>query len=89
MGSEVRFVEGEEIKADAVEDVVYRLCPMHIMRLEERIKELKKGEVLELQTDYEGALSDIPEWCRKTGNELLGVADTGEYFRFFIRKRVD
>ncbi|WP_456474657.1 sulfurtransferase TusA family protein [Candidatus Pyrohabitans sp.] len=84
---EIRFVEG--IVADAVEDVVYRMCPMHLMRLEERMKELRKGEILELQTDYEGALADIPDWCRKTGNELIGVEDTGEFFKFYVKKTRD
>jgi tRNA 2-thiouridine synthesizing protein A len=38
-------------------------------------------------TDYDGALEDIPDWCEKTGNEFLGMEDSGDFFKFYIRKR--
>ncbi|GCC10773.1 sulfurtransferase TusA [archaeon] len=85
--AEIKFVSG--IIADATEDVVFRMCPMHLMRTEDRVKELEKGQILEVITDYEGSLNDIPEWCRKTGNELIGVDDNGEFFKFYIRKTSD
>lgn len=83
----IKFVKG--IKADATVDVVYRMCPMHLMATEEKMKELKKGQILEVVTDYEGSLEDIPAWCEKTGNELIGLDDSGEFFKFYIKKTSD
>ncbi len=81
----LKFVEG--LKADVTTDIVYMMCPMHLLKLEEMMKTLKPGQVLEIMTDYDGALEDIPGWCEKTGNEFLGVEETDEYYKFFVRKK--
>lgn len=80
----LKFVE--HIKADVTTDIVYMMCPMHLLKLEEKIKELDKGQVLEILTDYDGALEDIPGWCEKTGNEFVGIEETEDYYKFYIRK---
>lgn len=80
----LKFVEG--VKADVTTDIVYMMCPMHLLKLEEKIKELEKGQVLEILTDYDGALEDIPGWCEKTGNEFLGIEESEDYYKFYIRK---
>jgi TusA-related sulfurtransferase len=59
---------------------------MHLLKLEEQMKELDKGQILEIMTDYDGALEDIPAWCEKTGNEFLGIEETPEFFKFYIKK---
>lgn len=83
----ISFISG--MVPDASVDVVFKMCPMHLMETEEKMKELEEGQVLEVITDYEGSLDDIPDWCEKTGNELIGLDDTGEFFKFYIRKRGD
>ena len=80
----MRFVEG--IKADVTADIVYMMCPMHLLKLDEMVKELDMGQVLEILTDYDGALEDIPQWCEKTGNEFLGIEEDPDFFKFYIRK---
>ena len=82
----MRFVEG--IKADVTADIVYMMCPMHLLKLDEMMKELDIGQVLEILTDYDGALEDIPGWCRKTGNEFIGLEDSDDFYKFYIRKTV-
>jgi tRNA 2-thiouridine synthesizing protein A len=82
----MKFVEG--IKADVTADIVYMMCPMHLLKLDELIKNLEKGEVLEILTDYDGALEDIPAWCQKTGNEFIGLEEKEDFFKFYIRKLV-
>lgn len=80
----VKFVEN--VKADVTADIVYMMCPMHLLKLDEEIKHLDKGQILEILTDYDGALEDIPDWCEKTGNEFLGIEDSEDFFKFYIRK---
>jgi len=81
----MKFVS--DIKADVTADIVYMMCPMHLLKLDELIKGLEKGQVLEILTDYDGALEDIPQWCQKTGNEFIGLEDYDDYYRFYVRKK--
>ncbi len=83
----MKFVH--DIKADVTADIVYMMCPMHLLKLDEMIKEIETGQVLEIMTDYDGALEDIPAWCEKTGNEFIGVEESEDYFKFYIRKTVE
>lgn len=80
----LKFVEN--IKPDVTADIVYMMCPMHLLKLDEEIKRLDRGQILEIITDYDGALEDIPSWCEKTGNEFLGIEDSEHFFKFYIRK---
>ena len=81
----LKFVEG--VKADVTADIVYMMCPMHLLKLEEMMKTLDAGQVLEIMTDYDGALEDIPAWCAKTGNEFIGMEEMEDYYKFFVRKK--
>jgi len=80
----LKFVEN--VTPDVTTDIVHMMCPMHLLKLEEKIKEIEKGQILEIMTDYDGALEDIPGWCEKTGNEFLGIEETDDYFKFYIKK---
>ena len=63
----------EDQSSDETLDLVCRMCPLHLMEPGDRLKCMKKGQVLEVLTDYDGALEDIPEWCRKHGQEFVGA----------------
>ena len=76
----------EPLKADAETDIIYMMCPMHLLTIDEQIKEIKIGEVLSILTDYEGAIEDIPEWCEKTGNEFLGIYEESDHYKFYVKK---
>lgn len=84
----LKFLD-KPITADAMTDVIYMMCPMHLLALQEKLKELQTGQVLAILTDYDGALEDIPAWCAKTGNEFLGVMETPNYYSFYVRKLRD
>ena len=77
------------LEADATTDIIYMMCPMHLLVLQERVKELKTGQVLAILTDYDGALEDIPAWCVKTGNEFMGVHESPDHYSFYVRKLKD
>ncbi|MBX6422611.1 sulfurtransferase TusA family protein [Thermosulfurimonas sp. F29] len=80
----MRFVE--DIKADLSVDLVYRMCPMHLLEPEEFLRKLRVGQILEILTDYDGALEDIPAWCARRGQEFLGVKEDDGFFRLYIKK---
>jgi TusA-related sulfurtransferase len=81
----LKFVEG--VKADVSADIVYMMCPMHLLKLDEMIKSVAPGQVVEIMTDYDGALEDIPGWCSRTGNEFIGVEETPDFYKFYVRKK--
>ena len=57
----MKFVE--DLKADVTTDIVYMMCPMHLLKLlQEKIKELDDGQILEIMTDYDGVFGG---WCEK------------------------
>lgn len=47
------------------------LCPLPVIRVQERVKQLKQGDILEVVCTDKGSLSDISAWCRIHGHDLL------------------
>ncbi len=54
------------------------LCPMPVIRTEERVGKLAPGDVLEVHASDPGALHDIPAWCRVNGHTVLDTAEDGD-----------
>jgi len=46
------------------------LCPLPVIRTQEKIKELQPGDILEVTCTDPGALHDIPAWCRVHGHTI-------------------
>ncbi len=80
-------MDTRDIKPDAVLDCVGLACPMPIFKASTRIRDMKSGQVLEVQSDDDGIEKDMPAWCKMTGNDYLGlIKENGEY-RVFVRKK--
>jgi tRNA 2-thiouridine synthesizing protein A len=47
------------------------LCPLPVIRTQNRIKELPDGALLDVVASDPGALHDIPAWCRVHGHEFV------------------
>ena len=47
------------------------LCPMPVIRTQNRVAELSDGTELEVICTDPGALQDIPAWCRVNGHEVV------------------
>jgi len=62
------------------------MCPMPIVKLAKKMKELPVGAVLELIADDVGSKEDVPAWCKRTGNQLVEERDDGNIFYFYIKK---
>ena len=74
------------MKADQSLDCTGLYCPMPIIKTTERMKQLKKGEVLEVVADDKGIKQDMPAWCRTTGHEFLGIEEEGGEIRVYVKK---
>lgn len=73
------------LEKDATLDAKGLMCPMPIVQLAKKVKELKSGQVLELIADDVGAKEDVPAWCNRTGHQMVEQEEEGNVFRFYIR----
>lgn len=48
------------------------LCPMPVIKTQNKAKELVAGDILNVICTDPGALSDIPAWARINGHAVLG-----------------
>jgi len=49
------------------------LCPMPVIRTQDKVETLNHGDTLEIVCSDPGANSDIPAWCRITGHKFLST----------------
>lgn len=52
------------------------LCPMPVIRTQDKIKTLSHGDILEVVCTDPGALQDVPAWCRINGHKVLEAKET-------------
>ena len=75
------------MQKDATLDARGLMCPMPIVQLAKKVKEMKSGQVLELLADDVGAKEDVPAWCSRTGYALVGTEEEGKLFKFYIKMK--
>lgn len=61
------------------------LCPMPVIRTQDRIKTLTDGDVLRVTATDPGAMHDIPAWCRVHGHTLVTAEAVEQTFLFTIK----
>ncbi len=61
------------------------LCPMPVIRAQDRIKELQVGDLLQVICTDPGTLHDIPAWCRVHGHEVVESTEQDNQYIFVIR----
>ncbi len=83
----VNTVEGVALQKDATLDARGLMCPMPIVQLAKKIREMKSGQILELLADDVGAKEDVPAWCNRTGNPLVSTEQDGKILRFYIKMK--
>ncbi len=54
------------------------LCPMPVIKTQNKVKELAVGDILNVICTDPGVLSDIPAWARINGHKILGHHDNGD-----------
>ena len=69
-------------------DTTGLLCPLPVLKLKKRIKNINKGEVIKIFTDDPAAELDIPHFCNETNNKILKKKQEKDNsgFTFYIMK---
>jgi tRNA 2-thiouridine synthesizing protein A len=61
-------------------------CPLPVLKTRKRMKSVKAGAVLAIETSDPLAVIDIPHFCNEDGHALLKTETTESGHRFLIRK---
>jgi len=75
-----------DVVADMTLDCTGLLCPMPIVKMAKAIKQIEKGQVLQLIATDPGAPADVEAWVRQTGHELVDSETDGRQYLFFLRR---
>ena len=65
------------VRVDQTLDARNLICPLPVIRTQDRVATLQSGQVLEVRCTDPGALVDIPAWCRVHGHEVLAAEAVG------------
>jgi tRNA 2-thiouridine synthesizing protein A len=75
-----------DVVADTTLDCTGLLCPMPILKMAKAIKQIEKGQVLQMIATDPGAPADVEAWVRQTGHELVDSETDGNQYIFFLRR---
>lgn len=62
-------------------------CPGPIIQVNEKLKTLKEGDILEVMSSDPGFVNDIKSWCKNTGNILIKSEKQDRKFIALIEKK--
>jgi tRNA 2-thiouridine synthesizing protein A len=79
-------LEPKLVNPDRQIDCTGLFCPMPIVKTREAIKQLARGQVLEMLSDDPASEADMKSWAQITGNELLSIDRDDAVFRVLVRK---
>ena len=61
------------------------LCPMPVIKAQDRIADLRPGAVLDVLATDPGALADVPAWCRVHGHEVVETVQAEGEIRIRVK----
>ncbi len=47
------------------------LCPLPVLKIRKKLKEMQKGDILRVIADDPAAIVDIPHYCHESGDKIL------------------
>ena len=61
------------------------LCPLPVIKTQNKIKQLLPGDLLEITCTDPGTLQDIPTWCQMYGHHIIKVQQNESNIIFLIK----
>jgi tRNA 2-thiouridine synthesizing protein A len=75
-----------DIQPDATVDARGAACPGPLMDLIGQLRSQDAGDVVELLSDNDQSLTDVPEWAEESGNEVLEVDERDDHYALYVEK---
>jgi tRNA 2-thiouridine synthesizing protein A len=72
--------------ADQLLDAKGLNCPLPILKAKKALKDVPAGGTLEVLATDPGSVADFQAFCRTTGNELVESTQSGDTYRFLIKR---
>jgi tRNA 2-thiouridine synthesizing protein A len=67
-------------------DALGRKCPIPIIMLAERIREVPIGQVIAVLADDPAARTDLPAWCAMKSQEFVTAAGLEAGWALYVRR---
>jgi tRNA 2-thiouridine synthesizing protein A len=67
-------------------DALGKKCPVPIIMLADRIRDVAVGQIVEVLADDPAAKSDLPAWCALKSQEFVRAANLTAGWSFLIRR---
>ena len=67
-------------------DALGKKCPIPIIMLAERIREVAIGQTIEVLADDPAAKTDLPAWCALKSQEFVRTDDLEHGWSFLVRR---
>ncbi|MDP1932466.1 MAG: sulfurtransferase TusA [Gammaproteobacteria bacterium] len=77
----------DEILASTHLDACGLFCPEPVMLLHNRIRDMARGDVLELVATDPSTTRDVPKFCLFLGHELISKTQKDDRYYYLIRKK--
>ncbi|MBI4299909.1 MAG: sulfurtransferase TusA family protein [Chloroflexi bacterium] len=78
------------VKVDETLDVRGLICPYPLIEAREKLKTMRKGQVLEVISDYKPAAeTTIPYFCQKKGYPVEIIQEAESLWRLYIERTDD
>ena len=61
------------------------LCPMPVIKVQDAVAGLQKGQLVTAICTDPGVLNDIPAWCRINGHEVISSQTDDDEYRITIK----
>lgn len=84
--SNTKLQEQTDTGTCKVIDARNTFCPGPLMELITYMKQAKVGDTLELLSTDQGSATDVPEWIKKVGHEMISSEKVGEVWHIKVRK---
>lgn len=72
--------------ADFSLDTLGMFCPIPVILTSKKMKEMRRGQILEVLSDDKGIKKDMPVWCKHSGNELIELIEADDTIKLYVRK---
>ncbi len=79
-------MEEDKTKKIYTIDTIGYFCPIPIIKLSEKIKEVEVGSLVKLLSDDPAVLADVSAWCKANGQKLVGHQVQKEVYILYIEK---
>lgn len=60
------------------------MCPLPVIRTQQKIEALNDGDELLVVATDPGALHDIPAWCRVHGHRIISAVPSGNEYQVHV-----